>query len=386
MRSVYRGTLRDVTEGGEDLPVSIILDNAWMDIISQDRTLGRWPLDQVSAERRVANRFNLIVAGEEWDFACDEPADFAIEGVEHIAGYRPPRRPGWMARLRDQTGTLGRWALTSAIVVLGFGVGLIMGRYRLDGENLYTAIALAGFLVLSLVLTRVLTAEPGTATPPSVTERNTQHHRSPLRVEELMAAPSPIERARRRATGPEGESETAPSSMPAADDTAPNLDRAVERSWRFALPQPGTPTDGHPGEQVRSEEQATDPGRDEPVGTGTGAEPVPVDSAASGRESMIGEPDEVSETDLDLATINGIGPVFAELLHDLGVDDVRALAQLDEPGIARIVEKLGRFGKRLYTADWVGQARRRLGLAREHSKIREEKSVGQTGFGHGAAP
>ncbi len=427
MRSVYTGTLSDVTESGDDLPISIVLDDAWLDIISSDRSLGRWPLDQVRAERRLANRFTLTVAGEEWDFACDAPADFAIEGIEHIANYRPTRRPGWIERLRDQTGTLGRWALTSAIVVFGFGVGLVMGRYHLDGENLYTGGALAGLLALSLILTRITAHQPGADSAPPATDWRTQHHRSPLRVDQVIAPRSPAQRARRRDATPDEEAgkppdhdrsfEPATPSLPAPTGSGPEAGLepettahqehgeggpdegpVPERIWEAAVETDGSAEPAASQATSQDEERREEEPREEELQGEEPQEEEPQEEELQGEEPQEEKPqeeepereewvisielDDLSEDDLDLATINGIGPVFAELLNDLGVDDVRSLALLDEDGIARIVEELGRFGKRLYTADWVGQARRRLGL----SDVGEGSSAAQTSFRDGAAP
>ncbi len=49
--------------------------------------------------------------------------------------------------------------------------------------------------------------------------------------------------------------------------------------------------------------------------------------------------------------------MFAEWLADLGVRDVYDLATLDEAGVEQLVERMGRFGKRVGAEDWVGQAR-----------------------------
>lgn len=376
MRSVYTGTLSDVTEGGDDLPISIVLDDAWLDIISSDRTLGRWPLDQVQAERKLANRFTLTVAGEEWDFACDSPADFAIEGIEHIANYRPSSRPGWITRLRSEIGTLGRWALASAITVSGFGVGLIMGRYHLDGANPYTASALGALLLLSLFLTRAISRQPEDEPGPVVMDWRTHHHRSPLRVDEVVGARPGIERARRREPT-EPERRTGPE--PGAGDQA-EPDQAPSRHWAPSPSEhPPADEDGLPVEQRTPPEsdRALVGAADPAMSDGDHSRQPEYETVGSG------QPGEGDEDYLDLASINGIGPVFAELLNDLGVPNVRSLALLDKRGIERVVNGLGRFGKRLYTADWVGQARRRLGL--EEDPELEVVSAGETDVGDGSS-
>lgn len=382
MRSVYRGTLTDTREPEQDLSVSLVLEDAWMDILTSDRTLGRWPLDQVSAERRLANRFTLAVAGEEWDFACEDPAAFAVDGIDHIATYNRPRRTDSITRLKNNIGTLGRWALASAVTIFGFGVGMTMGRYRLDGANIYTAAALLGLLALNLMLIRIISDSGPKDTVPSPLESKAQD-RTPLRVDAVATPRSADVRARRRELA-EGELVVGLDPSELSMDEAPEFQTAARPATDW-LPADQIPAPG-PGEDDDRSVEA-DQGTDSPAG------PPPTEMEHEERASDAARPAvpisieirDLSEADLDLASIYGIGPVFAEWLNDHGVENVLSLALLDDEGIERIVEALGRFGKRLYSADWVGQARRRVGLIPSQPEA-HAASVGEPGLGDGATP
>ncbi len=114
-------------------------------------------------------------------------------------------------------------------------------------------------------------------------------------------------------------------------------------------------------------------GESPPLSEGVEAEVTPIAPITEIGASSEKEPIEAPEverppaaglepTDFDLSSINGIGPAFEAKLTDLGIEDVGDLAALDEEDVAVLMEYLGRFGKRVVTQDWVGQARRLIGI------------------------
>jgi predicted flap endonuclease-1-like 5' DNA nuclease len=68
----------------------------------------------------------------------------------------------------------------------------------------------------------------------------------------------------------------------------------------------------------------------------------------------LGEPDGESD---DLTEIVGVGKVFEEMLHELGVFHYRQIAAFGAEDIARINSELKEFKGRIEHDDWVGQAR-----------------------------
>ena len=76
----------------------------------------------------------------------------------------------------------------------------------------------------------------------------------------------------------------------------------------------------------------------------------PVAGKANGRDE---QPQEVD----DLTKIVGIGKVFEQMLHDLGVYSYRQIASFGPADIARVNMELKEFKGRMEQDDWVGQAR-----------------------------
>ena len=90
---------------------------------------------------------------------------------------------------------------------------------------------------------------------------------------------------------------------------------------------------------------------------GAGAKPGKKAAAPAAPAS---EPDQEATTAVDdLTAINGIGPVIADKLRDLGITTVRQIAELTAEDIAEIDEKLN-FKGRIEREDWVAQAQQLL--------------------------
>jgi predicted flap endonuclease-1-like 5' DNA nuclease len=62
----------------------------------------------------------------------------------------------------------------------------------------------------------------------------------------------------------------------------------------------------------------------------------------------------------DLQAINGIGKVFEQTLHELGIVSYRQIANFDVLDIARVNTALNEFKGRLEQDDWIGQAKELL--------------------------
>ena len=75
-----------------------------------------------------------------------------------------------------------------------------------------------------------------------------------------------------------------------------------------------------------------------------------VNVPAFGLPEPEGEPD-------DLTEIVGIGKVFEEMLHDLGVFHFRQIAAFGPGDVARINAELKEFRGRIEHDDWIGQAK-----------------------------
>lgn len=305
-----------------DLSATLTFEANEVHIRSQGQLLGQWPLEEFGAERGEANRFSLVIGGESWTFDAEQPAVFLASSLEAQAGRSLRdrfRRPvGWLGSAGI---TVGAFSLAVATILTAFAGGILVGRYGLERNGAVVTSAVVIALLLSLIRVR---ASRRLTPPPSVAARALE--REPARVTRL----------------------------------APRRDRVTEKT-STALPGPLT----------REEEQSPfpGPGLTRIHGSGHGHAAAAVRDQSDGSQEEEEEEaktadtlsaDDTQDLDMDLTTIKGIGPALAERLHELGVRNIGDLARLDDRGVAVVVERLGRFGKRLLQEDWTGQARRRL--------------------------
>ena len=62
----------------------------------------------------------------------------------------------------------------------------------------------------------------------------------------------------------------------------------------------------------------------------------------------------------DLQQIKGVGPAIEKTLNELGIFNLRQIADMSEYDIDRVARKLKGFHSRIYREDWIGQARELL--------------------------
>jgi predicted flap endonuclease-1-like 5' DNA nuclease len=76
-------------------------------------------------------------------------------------------------------------------------------------------------------------------------------------------------------------------------------------------------------------------------------------SALNGKKAATEEADERD----DLQEIVGVGKVFEQALHELGIFKFSQIAAFDISDIARVNSKLKDFKGRMEQDDWIGQAK-----------------------------
>lgn len=354
MSSTHRGRLQNPEDPTIDLPVTLSFDGKHVQIRSGDETFGQWPLKDFTAEREEANKFSLVIGGERWTFAADDPADFMVTSGGFLRD--PPSHgpiKGFFQRLGSAGVTLGAFSLAVATVLTAFAAGVLVGRYRLEGNAGVAVAVLLVVVVLSVIRVR---ASQRLSPPPSVTARTLDRH--PAKVARQVGRRGPVSRTRSTAAQPRPllREREEPHDHPklAHIDSTVKVDR----------PKVADTADDESDDPVGN----LPPPPDDPEGevspiapiTEIGTAPDDQPTGDADRESPP-SPD-IEPAAVDLSSIDGIGPVFQERLADLGIQDVADLAALDEEDVAVLVEYLGRFGKRLVTQDWVGQARRLIGI------------------------
>lgn len=67
--------------------------------------------------------------------------------------------------------------------------------------------------------------------------------------------------------------------------------------------------------------------------------------------------DAVRKQNDDLKKIKGVGPAIERTLNELGIHQFHQIAELSEPDIDRVAQRLKGFRSRIYREDWIGQAR-----------------------------
>lgn len=355
MSSTHRGRLQHPEDPTIDIPATLSFDGKHVQIRSGDQTFGQWPLKDFTAEREEANKFSLVIGGEQWTFAADDPADFMVTSAGFLKdppSYGPIK--GFFQRLGSAGVTLGAFSLAVATVLTAFAAGVLVGRYRLEGNAGVAVAVLLVVVVLSVIRVR---ASQRLSPPPSVTARTLDRH--PAKVARQVGRRGPgVSRERSAAAQPrpllrEREEPNGPPKLAHIDSTV-QVDRPT-------VADTADDESGDPGGDLPSPPDSPE-GEVLPIApiTEIGTAPDNQPTGNADRESPP-SPD-IEPAAVDLSSVDGIGPVFQERLADLGIEDVADLAALDEEDVAVLVEYLGRFGKRIVTQDWVGQARRLIGI------------------------
>lgn len=354
MSSTHRGRLQNPEDPTIDLPATLSFDGKHVQIRSGDEMFGQWPLKDFTAEREEANRFSLVIGGEQWTFVADDPADFMVSSAEFL---RDPPSDGplkaFFQRLGSAGVTLGAFSLAVTTILTAFAAGVLVGRYRLEGNAGVAVAVLLVVVVLSLIRIR---ASQRLSHLPSLTARTLDRHPAKVarqvrrrepgdsRARTTAARPRPLLREREE---PDGHPKLAHIDSTVQVDR-PTVDTADAENGDPAGNLP-PPSDGPEGEVS-------------PIAPITEIGPAPDDEPTESADRENPPSPDIEPTAVDLSSIDGIGPVFQERLADLGIQDVADLAALDEEDVAVLVEYLGRSGKRLVTQDWVGQARRLIGI------------------------
>lgn len=365
MPTSHRGRLQSVEDPLLDMPATLTFDQKHVQIRSEGHTFGRWPLREFGAERSEANRFSLVIGDELWTFAAEDPADFMVTSLEVLGERaRDNRVKELFHRMRSAGMTFGAFSLAVATILTAFAGGVLVGRYRLERNGAVSVAAVVVIVVLSLIRVR---ASRRLRPPPSVAARALE--RTPAKVTRLEPKSNQIDPTERTAVtlpGPLAQHTEEPEAKPGLTqvrstprDTPPTFPVTVDARSRTPRKETQTSTmeDGEPVTVAaggRGDQDGPTP-EIHPDHT-TSRDDIHLDQPTSAAADQ----DKPTEIQLDLTTIKGIGPAFAERLTDLGVLDVRDLAGLDEEDVMVVVECMGRFGTRVVTEDWVGQARRLL--------------------------
>lgn len=102
---VFKGRLRVAGDPGEGIPVDLLIDDVYVDLVADGEMLGRWRMDVVEISRLAGNEFAVVLDGEQMVFASADPLAFAynaVTTVEEIAS-RLRKKRGLFRRRPDGT-------------------------------------------------------------------------------------------------------------------------------------------------------------------------------------------------------------------------------------------------------------------------------------------
>lgn len=416
----FPGLLKRPSEPASGLRVTLVLSGQVLEIEANGASLGLWRFGEIEAARSDGNWFRLDIDGEHWRFLPDTPTEFLFFGVPQISadGERRKSAPRRIRITVPDLLSLGRVALGAVLAVFLVSIGMLMGRYRMDGSGVPVLVALISSAGLGAWWTVVVGRKRhgenvASSKRPAVLRPRTE--RPVLSVQEVMAAAEKERRAvedrldidvaggsrfighpgtaTESGTGDRGDTRTAESDTPSIHtddehdgetalepipDELAGPDHASEASHEF------TDLDSDSADRVSRE-------RDEPIDTPEAEdEGTPPDELVLTSNPSISVADLLDQTadvaeqttlvvdltdrpedapPIGLTAIRGIGPTISSALTQLGVTDVRDLAVLTEDDLTYLESRLGRFASRTRTREWIDQAQRIVTAEDGHAAI-----------------
>jgi predicted flap endonuclease-1-like 5' DNA nuclease len=360
---------------GEAVEVTLDVSNDTVGMFVAETSVGQWPVDSFIAAPAETG-FRLPVEGESWSV---QPRDRALFLADTV-----PRTPLWSrARLANTYPRLTRFVdslrsgsgwyyLVRLLILFGlsigsFGLGVIIGRYRVDGGNASTWISIVAVLAGSILVGRLVLRgsspeRAGAAASGSTTEPDTRARLlSTLHFEEPPG--------RQERTTPMSSTD---EHMVAADDNP--IAAAVPEDPIEAVPRIVVDLSeiGGSGSGADASEVNDDAHAHEPVDTtvndlalfpvvdnGRIHLPRTQRPAVNRSQNSSHEPRvhviNVEPAD-DLTEIHGIGPTFASILTSLGITTFRSLAAIDDETLAAVRSQLGPFAGRIERDAWIEAA------------------------------
>lgn len=143
----FKGLLKSPHKPSTDLRISIVLSDDEVEMFSEVGFVGRWPSSDMSVERSADNWFKLRLDENEWDFSPDDPTGFFLAAPLNAPGPKATRNPVENSARRTIS-TVAKLAMGAVLAMFLLSLGIVIGRYQLDG----TQLGLANMLVLAAVL------------------------------------------------------------------------------------------------------------------------------------------------------------------------------------------------------------------------------------------
>lgn len=403
MPTDFKGLLQSQHKPPTALRVSILVSDDEVEMSSELGLIGRWPSRNVSVERSAGNWFKLRLDEDEWDFRPDDPTGFFL-----AAPLPAPEAPRRRSRFENRTfGKVGKMALGAVLAVFLLSIGIVIGRYQLDG----TGLALANMLVFAAALgagwASIKTSERKATDRqerPGKSLRVTGN-RTPLRVQDVLqserrpstatppsTAASPSVSPPQTANGVRSEVQDSDGLMPEMAEGVSSIDpmtsdrltvdgdtelpNSTEAGEPAQIGSGDLPRGASPQERLESDIEEPKPAAEQSTQTTLPTEAIKRYLASLHRleaDARSRQDDADTTTDftgnhedqtapsagrgIPLTEIRGIGPAISTALGELGVHDVYDLAELDSDDIDALREQLGHFGLRISSDAWVEQAR-----------------------------
>jgi predicted flap endonuclease-1-like 5' DNA nuclease len=349
-----------------DEEVAVVLDLVadHVEILVEGSSVGRWPVEAFVAAPDAARGFQLNVDGELWSVKPRDQPLFVADALPRIRWLsrarlinRYPRATRLISQLVDPTGRrrMTWYGAVIAISIGSFGFGAIVGRYRVDGDNVWTWALIALLASTSAVVARVVirgATEQGASrregTPdPTESERVPAVSRlmSTLQFREPTAAPTMESPAAEHADDIEADTEESTADKDAAEIDGSPPPQFPDETPHIMPVDMDSIIDPDDREPAPPEEQLV-------IALGSGEPPAADTPADNNRIVVIS----IDEEDDDLTTIHGIGPTYAGILNDLGIRTYRQLAKIDGATLADVRSRIGALAGRIDREHWIEHA------------------------------
>lgn len=369
----------------DEVDVLLDLGAGRVEMFVEDTSVGRWPLGVFISAPDARGGFRLNVDGERWRVVPKDHPLFLADALPRLPRFsrarlvnRFPRAGRGWRTLREPEGKrrIVWYAMAVAMSAGSFGIGALVGRYRVDGSNLATWLLIGTLAAIAVVVARVIVRESARQGQLEIATREASLEYEAPAVSRLLATLDFVDPTARRAPPPKP-AEDSPLLAWARSITSgqPN---GSEPPAPTELPEaPVEPTTVEPAfagsDLTMADDHATVaeftvPGVDTPLPPPepTVAPPRPADAAPEAatpaQPAALRRPaprvvviNVDGERD-DLTTIHGIGPTYAAILEELGIHSFRELAAIDRSTLDVLRERMGKFAGRIERDRWIQRA------------------------------
>ena len=383
---MLHGALLKAHDSADVYDVLLDVSGTDVEMFVDETSVGMWSVEHFIGEPQ-ANGFQLRVDGERWIVAPRDRLLFEADTVLRTPRLSQARFVNRHRRISTLLSGLRRRAtrrlvmgylVLVAMSVGSFGFGVIVGRYRVDGDNAFTWGLIGVLAAITILLGRALTA----AAYEHRERLSTSERPAPLepRVDAVNRLLSTLQfrapSSEAQLEGPSPEAQPPPQGEVLGDPMS-TIDRssgeAVRDKSERESPQEETQSEETRTEETQPEDTRLEEFTEAVVERGRVRLPTRASLPRDERGRRQG-PEEARvvvlnlESTDDLTTIRGIGPAFAVVLSEIGIHSYQQLASIDNSTLAALRTRLGPLAGRIDRDRWIESA-----AAAHRAKLNERR-------------